>query len=81
MIYKLKQARKMKGESLREAAKGLKLSHEGLRKYENGLIKMGSKELIKFAKYYGVTVDYLVPSDNKPKIELTNVQFHKLKHF
>ncbi|MFA7307640.1 MAG: helix-turn-helix transcriptional regulator [Hyphomicrobium sp.] len=79
--YKLKEARKMKGESLREASKGMGKSHEWLNKHENGKLKMDSELLIMFAKYYGVTVDYLMPNPNRPKIVLGEVEFHKYTKF
>ena len=79
--FRLKQARKMKGLSLREAAFGLtaagfNLSHQGLKKYEDGEIKIDSKKLIAFANFYGVTTDYLVPKEKK-EVVLTNIKFHK----
>lgn len=79
MVYRFKQARKMKGESLRQAANGLGLSHEGLNKYEQGKIKVDSTILIKFAEYYGVPIDYLIPNQNRPKIILTNIKFFMAK--
>lgn len=81
MIYRFKQARKMKCESLRKAANGLGLSHAGLDKYEKGKIAVDSKTLIKFAKYYGVALDYLVPDINRPKVEFKNIEFHKIKKY
>ncbi len=83
MEIRLKQARKMKGLSLREAAKGLtenglKLSHQGLNKYEKGLIGCDSWTLISFAKYYGVTTDYLVGA-NKPVVEFGEIKCHKIR--
>jgi transcriptional regulator with XRE-family HTH domain len=83
MKYRLKQARKMKGLTLREAAKqlfdscGWTLSHEGLRKYENGEVKMDSEKLIKFANFYKVSVDYLIESPHRPKVTLGKIRFFK----
>lgn len=81
MAFRLKQARKMKGLSLRKAAEGLsasgfKLSHEGLNKYEKGLIEIDSTILVKFAKFYGVTNDYLVQKENK-KVEFGKIRWFK----
>ena len=78
MSNRLKQARKGKGLSLREAAKGMNLSHESVAKFEKGTLKLDSNRLIQFANLYGVTVDYLLPSDARPKIELGEVTFFKL---
>lgn len=76
MVYRLKQARIMSGLSLRDAAKKLGMSHEGLRKYEKGLIKMGSEKLIRFANFYKVTLDYLIP---KKRPEIKFGEFHICK--
>ena len=78
MIYRLKNARKMKGLSLREAAKGLGMSHEALRKFEIGKLKIDSNKLIMFAKFYNVKPDYLIHSDNKPEVILGELHFHRL---
>ncbi len=80
MIFRLKEARKLKGLSLKEAAKGLNKTEKWLRKFEKGELGMDSEHLIIFAKFYGVSTDYLVPNPNRPKIELTNIHFHKSKH-
>ena len=86
-IFRLKQARVIKGLSLREAAKGLGISHESVSKFEKGKLKMDSERLIQFANFYGVTVDYLVPKE-RPKVELGEIVFFKvsddgmrIKHF
>lgn len=77
IIYRLKEARTMKGQSLRQAAKGLQMSHTNLDKWEKGLIGMDSTNLIMFANYYGVTVDYLVTNPHRPTVVLTDVRFFK----
>ena len=81
LIYRLKQARKMKGESLRESSKGLGMSHNGLNKYERGEIKIDSEMLCKFAKYYNVSIDYLFPRQDRVEIKLENVEMHKFTSF
>lgn len=74
MIYRLKQARKLSGLTLIEAAKGLGFSYQYLHKIEEKGVKADSEMLIKFAKFYNVTIDYLNPI-NKPKVELTDIKF------
>lgn len=77
---RLKEARLLKGLSLREAAKGLEISYRDLQVAEMGKktkIEFGSETLIKFARFYGVTIDYLMPNPDRPKIELTNIKFCK----
>jgi transcriptional regulator with XRE-family HTH domain len=78
IVYRLKNARKMKGLSLRAAAKELGMSHEGLRKFESGKLKIDGELLIKFAKFYDVKIDYLVPSTHRPKIEFGEIHYHKI---
>lgn len=81
MIYRIKQARKMAGLTLREAAKGLGITFQYLDKIEKNGCKMDSTKLIKFANFYGVTVDYLIPDPNRPKVELTDIKmFCKSKY-
>ena len=86
-VYRLKEARKMAGLTLRSAAKklweqkGFDISHEGLRKYEKGEIKMNSTKLIMFANFYKVSVDYLIPSEHRPEIKFGKIHSCKLKHY
>ncbi len=83
LIYRLKEARKMAGLTLRAAAKklgeeqGIYMSFQQLSKIEKNGCKMDSTKLIKFARFYNVSVDYLIPDPNRPKVELTNIKFFK----
>ena len=56
---KLKELRKTKGESQKEAANGLELKQSTLSSYEVGDREPPITTLNGLAKYYGVTVDYL----------------------
>ena len=69
-MNRLKQARKGKGLSLREAAKGMNLSHESVSKFEKGTLKLDSTRLIQFANLYGVAVDYLLPSESRSTVSV-----------
>jgi DNA-binding XRE family transcriptional regulator len=81
IIFRLKQARTMSGMTLREAAKGLGMTFQYLDKIEKTGCKMNSEKLIKFANFYNVTVDYLIPNKNRPPVELTNIKvFCKSKY-
>lgn len=73
--YRLREARTMKGLSLREAAKGLGVSAQYLCNLENKGARFDSKQLIQYANFYGVTVDYLVPNPHRPKIEFGEIKF------
>ncbi len=81
MVYRLREARKMAGLSLRKAAKGLGMTHQYLGRIELKGCPMDSTRLIFFANFYKVSVDYLIPNENRPIIELTNVKFFKLSKF
>lgn len=80
-IYRLKQARKMAGLTLRKASKGLGFSFQYLGKIEKEGCQMDSTALIKFANFYKVSVDYLMPNPNRPEVILTDVKFFKLKKY
>lgn len=80
MKLRLKEARKMSGLTLREAAKGLGFSHQYLHKIEKDGLKADSETLIKFSKFYKVTIDFLIQNPNRPKVELTNIRFFKSKY-
>jgi len=80
IIFRLREARKLKGMSLREAANGLDMSHEALRKYEHGDIGIDSEKLGKFAKFYGVTQEFLVPHKNRPKVEFGEIYVSKIRN-
>ena len=79
--YRLLEARKMAGLTLREAAKGLEMTFQYLGKIEKEGCAMDSTKLIKFANFYKVSVDYLMPNPHRPKIELTDVKFFKFTKF
>lgn len=87
IIYRLKEARKLKGLSLREAGAGLGISHESVHRFEKGSLKVDNERLIQFANFYGVTLDYLIPKE-RPKVEFGEITFFKvsddgmrIKHF
>ena len=73
--------------TLREAVKklyqeqGIDISFQYLYKIEKEGCSMDSERLIKFANFYKVTIDFLVPNEHRPKIELTDVKFFKFKTF
>ena len=81
IVYRLRNARKMKGLSLRKAAKELDMSHEALRKFELGKLKIDSNRLVQFAKFYDVKIDYPIPNNNRPKIEFREIHICKLPKY
>ncbi len=50
--------------SQEEAASRMGISRNALSKYENGINKMSAEVIVKFAKIYGTSVDYLLSGVN-----------------
>lgn len=73
--YRLKEARLMKGVSLQTAADAFGFSRQYLNKIELNGCNLDSEQLIKFANFYGVKIDYLIPNPHRPKVELANIKF------
>lgn len=67
-------ARKMAGLSMDELASKSGLSKNAISRYENGVMKPDSSNLIKLSKALNVKVDYLF---RKPTVELAEVAFRK----
>lgn len=67
-------ARKMAGLSMDELASLSGLSKNAISRYENGVMKPDSSNLIKISKALNVKVDYLF---RKPTVELQEVAFRK----
>lgn len=71
---RLKRARKASNLSLRLAAEKVGVSHNAIKKYEDGKNTPASMQLIKLAKAYGVRTEYFFrPLD----IHLTGIEFRK----
>ena len=73
-LFRLTEVRIKNKMTLREAAKGLNMSHTQLANYESEKIKFGSQQLIKFAEFYNCSIDDLVA--RKEEIELQNIRFY-----
>jgi transcriptional regulator with XRE-family HTH domain len=58
--------------TMRKAAEVLKMPYTTYVNYEKGLREPNSEVLIKIAKYYHVTVDYLVGNVSDPNFRLDN---------
>ena len=81
IIYRLKEARKLNGLTLREAASALEISFQYLDKIEKKGCYMDSEKLIKYANFYNVKIDYLIPNNNRPKVEFGKIKFFKFSKF
>lgn len=55
-----KDLRLNNGLSMEEVAKAIGINKSDISRYENGKTKPNAEVVIKFAKYYGVTTDYLL---------------------
>jgi len=64
---RLKEIRKRKKLTQVKVAMDLNMSQNTVSRYENGEREPGVTELIKFADYYGVSVDYILNRTNNPE--------------
>ena len=71
---RLKHVRELKGISQRQAAEDLNISPQNLSYYENGR-DAGYGLLVRMARYYDVTVEYLIGSS--PVMQRENVDINK----
>ena len=62
----LKKMRQKKGLSQLKVAMDLSITREALSYYENGKRSPDVDMLVKLAKYFGVSVDYLIFGENSP---------------
>ena len=60
---KLKEERNKKGVTAAEVAKSLGLTQGAISQFENGIKYPSTGVLVALAKYYGVSLDYLVGID------------------
>lgn len=65
---RLKYLRTKKGLSQQNMADFLGISRQGYGKYEKGESETDNKTLVKLAKFFGVTTDYLVGYSNDPNL-------------
>lgn len=57
---RLKELREEKGLSIQRLAKEVKIGSSSLCRWENGQAEMKGSQLIILAKYFDVTIDYLL---------------------
>ncbi len=65
---RLKEIRKSKKLTQVKVGMDLNMSQNTVSRYENGEREPGISELIKFADYYGVSVDFILERTDKPKV-------------
>lgn len=69
---RIRELREEKGISMREAAKRLHMPYTTYVNYEKGLREPSSEVLIALARFFNVTIDYLVGNVNDPEFYLDN---------
>lgn len=70
----LKKLREEKGLTIKEVATGTGMQYTMCREYESGDRKLGMSAAIKYADFFGCSVDYLLGRDSQKSNELTPTQ-------
>lgn len=69
MIFRLKELRKKHKISQLKLALDLNMNQNSISRYENGEREADYETLIKFADYFGVSLDYLLGRTDSPDIK------------
>lgn len=67
-MIRLKELRESKGYTQLKVAMDLNMNQNSVSRYESGQREAGYDLLIRFADYYGVSVDYILGRTNNPKM-------------
>lgn len=76
----IKQLRVVRGLSQVELAKILHVTKQTVSNWENGNIVPSVEMLMKIAKYFSVSTDYLLGLDNRQYIEVTGLTDRQIAH-
>lgn len=68
METRLRELRKSRGYTQLKVAMDLDMNQNCICRYENGSREAGYDLLIRFADYYGVSVDYILGRTDKPEM-------------
>lgn len=71
--YRLKELRQQKNLTQSKVADSLEVTQQSYARWENGKVTPTPEKLSKIAKFYGVTMDYLLEGQ-KDDIDLSNVE-------
>ena len=66
-INRLRELREQRGYTQLKVALDLNLNQNSISRYESGSREAGYDMLIRFADYYGVSIDYILCRTNKPE--------------
>ena len=66
-MIRLKELRESKGYTQLKVAMDLNMNQNSVSRYESGQREAGYDLLIRFADYYGVSIDYILGRTNNPK--------------
>ena len=67
-MIRLKELREGKGYTQLKVAMDLNMNQNSVSRYESGQREAGYDLLVRFADYYGVSVDYILGRTNNPKM-------------
>ena len=67
-MIRLKELRESRGYTQLKVAMDLNMNQNSVSRYENGQREAGYDLLIRFADYYGVSIDYILGRTNDPKM-------------
>ncbi|MBQ8322265.1 MAG: helix-turn-helix transcriptional regulator [Clostridia bacterium] len=70
MHFRLRDLREDRDMNQTQVAKALGMSQTGYSKYETGENDIPTRVLIVLARFYGVSIDYLLGETNNPKRNL-----------
>ena len=68
MDHRLRALREARGYSQLKVAMDLHLNQNSISRYESGAREAGYALLVRFADYYGVSIDYILYRTDEPKM-------------
>ena len=73
ILTKLKELRKSLGISQKTLAEAIGVSQQSINKYENHNIEPDITTLMRIAKYFNTSVDYIIGNSNENSVPLLNI--------
>ncbi len=78
---RVRDLRKARNITQAQFAKTFCISKQSVSKWENDNVFPSVEMLVKIAKYFSVSTDYLLDLDNKKYIEVTGLDERQIAHF